>query len=101
MVTVVVRFAPMGAIGDLLEAMHDAPRATSFHARGRHGQDHGKMQEAVERRNQRDGGNVTSLVAISPEGATIPAGLQESEVEFWYSSLGWCIDQPPSRTIAA
>jgi hypothetical protein len=91
----------MGALGDLLEAMHDAPRAASLHATARQGQDHEKMREAIERRNQSGGGHVTQLIAISPEGATIPSGLQASSVEFWHSSVGWRVDHAPSRTIAA
>jgi hypothetical protein len=92
----------MGALGDLLEAMHEAPRSSSLHGVARHGQDHEKLREAIERRNRSGGAHATlMMVATSGEGEAIPAGLPESPVEFWSSPLGWRVDQAQGRTIAA
>jgi len=91
----------MGAIGDVLEAMHDAPRASSLHGTGRQGTDHETLQEAFARRSARGGTHTRTLISMAPEGATLPSGFHDSNVEFWFSQVGWRVDHAEARTIAS
>jgi hypothetical protein len=90
----------MTALGELLEALHDAPRAQSFSGRARRGHDPEKMREALERFNRSGGGHSRSVMptATGP-GFAPPSGMQESPIEFWYSVDQWRIDDGPARTI--
>jgi hypothetical protein len=93
----------VGKLGDVLEAMHDAPRAVSFRGRARRGYDPEKMRESFERLNRRRGGRSQSVAILSAAGAGVapPSGFQESAVEFWYSAGRWRLDDGATRLIGA
>jgi hypothetical protein len=88
-------------LGFLLEAIHDAPRATSFFGSARQGNDPEKMQQFVERLNHRPGrsGSVVHLMQASKEGKMPPLGFSESTVKFWYSEGQERVDRDGSRSI--
>jgi hypothetical protein len=91
----------MAQLGLLLEAIHDAPRATSFSGSARQGHDPARMQQFVERLNRRPGrsGSVVHLMQASRAGEEPPSGFSESSIEFWYSEGQGRIDRDGSRSI--
>jgi hypothetical protein len=91
----------MAELGLLLEAMHDAPRATSLFGSARQGNDPARMQQFVERLNHRPdrSGSVVHLMQASRSGAAPPLGFSESSIEFWYSDGRGRVDRDGSRSI--
>lgn len=91
----------MAQLGLLLEAIHDAPRATSFFGSARQGNDPEKMQQFVERLNRRPGrsGSVVHLMQASRRGEVPPLGFSESTIKFWYSEGQGRVDRDESRSI--
>jgi hypothetical protein len=93
----------MSELGDFLEALHDAPRATSFSGTARRGQDPEKIRQLLDDMNRRRGGGTHSvaILATSGPGSAPPSGFQEAPIAFWYSAGDWRVDQGASRTIGA
>jgi hypothetical protein len=91
----------MAELGLLLEAIHDAPRATSFFGLARQGNDPARMQQFVERLNRRPGrsGSVVHLAQASRAGEDPSPGFSESSIEFWYSEGRGRVDRNGSRSI--
>src|SRR5262245_6053796 len=91
----------MSVLGELLEAMHDAPRASSFRGRARRGDDVGLIREALEQSNRRDRSQSVSIFGMGVSDVASATGLQDSDVSFWSSGRSWRIDHGPSRVIGA
>ena len=91
----------MAQLGLLLDAIHDAPRATSFFGSARQGNDPEKMQQFVERLNRRSGrsGSVVHLMHLSRSGEVPPSDFSESTIRFWYSEGQGRVDRDGSRSI--
>ena len=65
----------MGELGDLLEAIHDAPSASSLHAKVRHAWDANLVHGAIERANRRSGSmGALGMISTTGDGAPPPAG---------------------------
>lgn len=90
----------MSQLGALLEAVHDAPRATSFVGSARQGQDPARMQQFVERLNRRGGARSVGHVTQASWGEKErPPGFVESTIAFWYCEGQGRVDQDGSRFI--
>ncbi|MET0420819.1 MAG: hypothetical protein ABW073_03875, partial [Acidimicrobiia bacterium] len=93
----------MGTLGDLLEAMHDAPRAHTMHGRGTHGRDHQKIRDAMLRwQEQRTGRGGMQTEIFGVRGDADPDfDPMRAPIEFWCAGENWRLDQGPVRTVAA
>ncbi len=94
----------MAQLGPLLEAMHEAPRATSFFGSARQGRDPAGLQQFVERLNRRPGGSRSVLhrmhASSSTSGAEPLSGYAESSISFWYSEGKGRVDRDETRSIS-
>jgi hypothetical protein len=92
----------MGVLGDLLEAMHDAPRARSLVGSARQGQHLERLREMLERGNAHGNSRSIMLTATSgPPGAAVPTGYHESQLQFWSSGDLWRVDRDGTRSIGS
>jgi hypothetical protein len=91
----------MGALGEVLEALHDAPRARSLWGRARTGQDHEKLRAAFERLRLGQGGHTSVAMLSVGTGAVLPTGFVDSPAEFWCADGNWRVDQHEGSTVGA
>ena len=91
----------MSAMGDMLEAVHAAPRASTLHVVGCWSEDHEATLAVIERINQSGAAHIGRMRIGAQEEDPVPSGLQETRLELWSGPGGWRVDEGPSRLIAS
>src|SRR4051812_47054861 len=93
--------AAMSSLGDLLEAMHEAPRASTLVGRARVWRDSTKIHEAIRRINEGGGNTSITLIATASradaaDDDVVAEDPEWSTARFWWSGDQWRLDMHES-----